>query len=1751
MIIAGTTGIGQVLADDQQGNNPIVNDTGNHPLADISNGSPTVLSLGSHTYYPNDNVGIYVYNATSPLVSIIDPSGNSYNVTMLEVNDSAYFGEYELTSGIVLSNYTVQAIDNATGFIIVDQFEVVSRSVTVTPLADNATMPQENTSATSLYLYLTSSQSTYSPGDHTGFTVSTNAGVPTLTVRDPAGKTRQVVLSSGQNDTYNGVYGLDQAVVLGNYTATAAVNSNGTYTYTTAYFNVTLGDNFGGDGVSVKLVAYDPVQKAFVIKASMASNTLVTPEKAVNDTPAIKGLAVKGVKVMQSSAASQTTSVAQSDESKQIEVIVPADNGSMSTIAQRYNISKDISKATMSDSISADGTQAHVSLNDKVDGCWYRMSVSIPAGYTVDKIVRADGIEIKNDVQIDRSTGAVVKNDVNWYVDNGTLYFYDDPINGYDITLQPPMASNSLAVNLVNGGQLSAIVYPFSQTDTSTTIKSNDHLGRTGDSYANEIDGDAGTKTAVRMYNVNDNSLIMFGNDGTSYHTYSSSANQYTDIGTPTTIGFNTVPDGSVESVILSNYKTPQVTGAPSNVTITQKTIIRNNNLWFATIYYITNTGAGNINNFRFFEGSDFNFNGQFTSDDDFYDPTNDLVYGYENNQNPNSVHVGGYRSILQSSKHDVDQYGTIWNRIAADTLNSGTSTNNIDAGMALAWDHGTLKTGETWVVPVIWAVGSTTASFTNTLNNAITNNVYDVGIKGITSPSNGASVDSLTTPTVTINATAMDVGVTDQNPTVVLNIKDSTGKIVYTTSTTTALSIPYTETSQVSFSWNLGGVTPGAYTISVNTQLKDANGHNLDQNSANDMKSIVVNVSDFSVYQSQWGHANPGDNIFYPLTMANMGPDRTFDITASASTAQWPTYLYYKDTTIPLAYDDNGDGTWEWVNTLYADPVTGLPCISLKSNTNDNILVQKLVPTNADAATLDTTILSINQSGQPLISSVATLKTDTPFPSAVGKTFYIHAKTMNTAVDAAGSTTIPITSIFQMWSQTPAFADNFNITGNVNIQLYYTAASSMPITATLFYTNGAGSTTQIGSATDTLTAVTGTPALHTFTFTPINTNVVVPAGSYLVLKIDNIQTTTLTVYYGSNYKTCVQVNTPTYVHVNTINTYDGATLSSNFAPGDKLHVTANVSDPIGAYDIPSATISVIGPTGTVLVNNQQMTNTATDTSTPPLWKLFDYPAYTLSTNLPSGVYTVTVTGYESNGVTHVKTTQIILQSNTPAVLITPSNTKVSTPNTVWTFKHTVTNLNNFNSDVFDISYISSIPGWSVTLLKADGVTLLSDTNNDGIPDTGTVAPLDSVDIVVQVSVPTYANSGDVDAVQVTARSSNSKTVSSTATDTLSINTNFVVKSLYTHTTTALGNYLDTSSVSTGTTLSMASGRDTIITQSLAFANTFTMVDDPSVTLYLYNPGNSVTGNIVSTLKYSMGSTTTTLGTVTSTYTIGKKSTYTLKFNIHLSSYNIPAGSKLILDLKPNKALTLYQSSAYPSHIDMDTLSYINIQSVSVNDTNNNPITSTTPPSTVKVFVNVTDPFGSQSISSARLNVTDSNGNTVLGPYTMNQVGIDAGISGSTSLWKKFEYDVNLLSSLDTGNYYFVVNATEDNGVTDISGTTLSISYPIHVTASKSFVSSGSNSFTATVILTNLDTTHTVKGVHGYDFYSSGFTCSGFSDPHVNVVPVNNGLLSGNINIFGPFDLQPGKSKTITYTAQGSGNYNVSDMYVVGVDPHV
>jgi hypothetical protein len=382
---------------------------------------------------------------------------------------------------------------------------------------------------------------------------------------------------------------------------------------------------------------------------------------------------------------------------------------------------------------------------------------------------------------------------------------------------------------------------------------------------------------------------------------------------------------------------------------------------------------------------------------------------------------------------------------------------------------------------------------------------------------------------------------------------------------------------------------------------------------------------------------------------------------------------------------------------------------------------------------------------------------------------------------------------------------------------------------------------------------------------------------------------------------------------------------------------------------------------------------------------------------------------------------------------------------------------------------------------------------------------------------------------------------------TMQVSTGPAVKTLYLH--EAPTPFMNTSMSNTASGyVDLKNNAGQTWSQTPEFALDFNILDDPAVTIYAQSANNFVKMNV--TLISTNGVSSSTLGSIDyqASATPGVTTSYT--FNVPLSGNNVtvPGGYKLLLciDNLNNRKLTIYESTQYPSHIDMNTLSYIDVISVNIYDQYSNQVTNTTPPSTVKVLANVTDPFGSYDISDVNLTLYYNNGTAALGPLSMNLSTTDGS---SPSMWKLFERNVSLGNDLDSGSYSISVTANESNGVKNSLSAPLAIEYPVNVSVSKSYSPIAGNSFLIAINLKNNDN-HTAFGVHAYDFYASDFSVAGFSQPCTSV-SVNNAILQGNLNVFGPFTLSPFQTVNITYTAQGIGDYKLSNMTIVGVDPYV
>lgn len=86
-------------------------------------------------------------------------------------------------------------------------------------------------------------------------------------------------------------------------------------------------------------------------------------------------------------------------------------------------------------------------------------------------------------------------------------------------------------------------------------------------------------------------------------------------------------------------------------------------------------------------------------------------------------------------------------------------------------------------------------------------------------------------------------------------------------------------------------------------------------------------------------------------------------------------------------------------------------------------------------------------------------------------------------------------------------------------------------------------------------------------------------------------------------------------------------------------------------------------------------------------------------------------------------------------------------------FRVVVRNIGELGPDTYNLAANSSNPGWAVSFLSTNGVTLLGDSNQDGKVDTGTVSQGGEAEILLKVSTTGSAQVGDYTEITVVATS--------------------------------------------------------------------------------------------------------------------------------------------------------------------------------------------------------------------------------------------------------------------------------------------------------------------------------------------------------------------------------------------------------------
>ncbi|HUQ10318.1 MAG TPA: hypothetical protein VM146_08370 [Steroidobacteraceae bacterium] len=244
-------------------------------------------------------------------------------------------------------------------------------------------------------------------------------------------------------------------------------------------------------------------------------------------------------------------------------------------------------------------------------------------------------------------------------------------------------------------------------------------------------------------------------------------------------------------------------------------------------------------------------------------------------------------------------------------------------------------------------------------------------------------------------------------------------------------------------------------------------------------------------------------------------------------------------------------------------------------------------------------------------------------------------------------------------------------------------------------------------------------------------------------------------------------------------------------------------------------------------------------------------------------------------------------------------------------------------------------------------------------------------------------------------------------------------------------------------------------------SQTFTL-NPPLQTALTLNPGN-FTVNLLLARTGSTGNTSRTvtvtlansaLGNIASASQSFTSTTMTLRtFTLNAAGVTAPIGSTFSLVVNNNSnntsnrsiSLTPYSGAQF-SRVDLNSATVINVNSVTTwNGAFNGGSAQSSffPGATVYVRAQISDPFGSFDISSARIDIVDPSNVTQVNAQLMTAQGAPATCNSQSAATCIFQYAYTMPASPTTGNWTVRVTGFEGvEGVTDLGVSTFQVTMP-------------------------------------------------------------------------------------------------------------
>ncbi len=240
--------------------------------------------------------------------------------------------------------------------------------------------------------------------------------------------------------------------------------------------------------------------------------------------------------------------------------------------------------------------------------------------------------------------------------------------------------------------------------------------------------------------------------------------------------------------------------------------------------------------------------------------------------------------------------------------------------------------------------------------------------------------------------------------------------------------------------------------------------------------------------------------------------------------------------------------------------------------------------------------------------------------------------------------------------------------------------------------------------------------------------------------------------------------------------------------------------------------------------------------------------------------------------------------------------------------------------------------------------------------------------------------------------------------------------------------------------LTLAAGGNATWTLAPPIARALHLRGPASVVLFLRSASPPDTATLTLTLL-DEGATSTRVASVTAAVSLTNGGTYSpFTFDLGGLDYWVPRGDAIELDvseLSGSDVYLAYNAAAYPAALHVSTDTYVSVDRTTVTDARG-PSTLFSPKDTIRVLVNVSDPFGSSEIAGALITLVDPTG---LALATNATVPVTATDPGTPSAWKTFTYPVPALTR--QGRYTFAVTAVEGNGARSTASGSFNVRAPV------------------------------------------------------------------------------------------------------------